>query len=69
MTAQDSLVNMIIDQYIKTQGVDYDEALDVVYTSGLVREIADPNKTYSTWAVDDLLVLLERLKNLPPAGA
>jgi hypothetical protein len=54
------LVRMLAHDYVSRYHVDYEEALDRIYRSEILKKVLDPNTTFATWAPRDLLDLYER---------
>jgi hypothetical protein len=54
---------MLVSEYAKKHHVNLDAAMDAVYGSGVLELIANPDYTYSTWAVTDLLDLMDKLED------
>jgi hypothetical protein len=60
MSVQDSLINLIIERYIELKDVSYEVAFEKVYASNFLETIKDTKTTYPTWAVDDLIELIDK---------
>jgi len=58
------LIRLLLNDYIKRYNVSYDEALDAIYQSEILKKILDERTTFSTWAPQDLLDYYERTERL-----
>jgi len=54
------LIRLLVHDFVKRYHVGYDEALDAVYRSSMLKLILDENTTFATWAPEDLLDYYER---------
>jgi hypothetical protein len=52
-----SLLNLLVDEFVRQENISYDEATDIIMHSALIGKIQDENATYKTWAPMDLYSL------------
>jgi hypothetical protein len=65
MRGQTPLIQMLVNDFVARYDVDYDEALNRLYRSDLLKKLGDDKTTLSTWAPQDLLDLYERTEAKP----
>ncbi|MDR1013370.1 MAG: hypothetical protein LBL86_00050 [Coriobacteriales bacterium] len=54
------LIRLLAHDFVNRHHMSYDEALDSIYRSELLKMIQDPDTTFSTWAPLDLLDFYDR---------
>jgi hypothetical protein len=60
------LINLVIRELVERDGIDYEEAIHVFYTSRLFSLMQNSTEnTYRTWAAADLVDEMKRIETLP----
>jgi hypothetical protein len=61
MVRKTALMRLIVDEIVRRNLVSYDEAIDTLYRSDLIRDLQNPTEnTLITWSASDLVDELER---------
>jgi hypothetical protein len=61
MPRKTALMRLIVDEIVRRNNVSYDEAIDVLYHSQLLKDLQDPTaNTLITWSASDLVDEMNR---------